>query len=93
MPVKATRDTLPPRPKPRFDADTYLTDGVRLLRTVSAATIEAGVGLAEVEDCATLDVVLLSHQELVVRGFRPVRLAPERRPTAGDNGAPAATGL
>ncbi len=46
---------------PRFEPDSYLTDGRRLLRVVEAS---AGTAFTSLEDCLTLEVRSYSPGEL-----------------------------
>lgn len=66
--TRNTRDMLAP--------GSYHTDGKRLLRI----TGRLGDGeLRTVEDCRTLDVIIVSAKELLTLGLRPV---PARGPAA-----------
>jgi hypothetical protein len=53
--------------------DTYLTDGVKLLRVAHAlpCSVEGELFLA-LEDCATLEIVLCAARALGESGLRPV---------------------
>lgn len=53
----------------RFVTGSYHTDGRRLLRIVSEA---ANGGLRAVEDCRTLDLMLIPVDELDSLGLQPV---------------------
>lgn len=57
-----------------FTPDSYHTDGTRLLR-VDCVVGEGGDFLS-VEDCRTLDVVVLAADELLALGLRPIRPSP-----------------
>jgi hypothetical protein len=72
-------------PQKQWRPNAYLTDGVHLLRTVSAPITGAGQGLVAVEDCRTLDVVLHAQEELAALQLRLVRPAPE--PQLGGSGS------
>ena len=60
----------PPRlASDRFAPGTYYTDGTRLLQMLPALTER---GLRAVEDCRSLDIMLVSLIDLESMGLRPV---------------------
>lgn len=63
-------------PSQRLDADSYLTDGVRLLRVVSRFEADARSACAWLEDCLTLEVRPYSPRELGAMRLRAVRASP-----------------
>jgi len=67
----------PPRPpKPltvRGTPSRYLTDGVHLYRFIGWVGRSVQATLAELEDCRSLDVVLVTREDLVASRLRPVR--------------------
>ena len=65
-------------PSEHLTADSYFTDGKRLLRVVSRFEADAGSMFASLEDCLTLDVRPYSPGEL-----RAMRLQMVREPEPG----------
>jgi hypothetical protein len=84
MALRSTRKLDPTgvRPLRRWKANAYLTDGVHLLRTTSAPIVQGDQCLVPVEDCRTLDVVLMAERELSAMALRRVRPAPGPDPNA-----------
>ncbi len=74
---RGARDALPPLPVGiERDADRYVTDGINLYRVVDALRGLRGHPIVGVEDCRSLELILLPADE-----FRALRLRPVR-PTA-----------
>ncbi len=71
------------RPKPSITG-TYLTDGRSLFRVQHAITEAEGLHLdeplLELEDCATLELILCSAGALERLGLRPVSPSGDREP-------------
>jgi hypothetical protein len=63
----------PSESDPRLAVDSYLTDGVKLLRIAHTlpCSVEGELFLA-LEDCATLEIVLCPARALGESGLRPV---------------------
>jgi hypothetical protein len=53
----------------------YLTDGVRLYRVVAALASPSGRAMVELEDCRSLEVVLMPADQLDPLALRAVRPA------------------
>ena len=58
-----------PVEQPRFAPGSYLTDGHRLLRIVGGVPDDA---LCAVEDCRSLELILIPVDELASLPLRPV---------------------
>jgi hypothetical protein len=83
MPTPALRSRRPAAlPAPPFElaTDTYITDGRNLFRCVSAAPAHDLGATALLEDCKTLELCVLSLEELDPEEFRIVE------PAMGDTG-------
>jgi hypothetical protein len=57
------------------EADRYLTDGINLYRVVDALRAAPGRVIVGVEDCHSLELILVRAEELRALGLRPVRPA------------------
>jgi len=60
-----------PRPEPH-PAHRYFTDGVNLYRFVGWVNRSVSAMLAELEDCRSLEVVVVSAEDLARSTLRPV---------------------
>lgn len=68
-------------PAPPFELDApggYLTDGLNLYRFIGWVGGSMHAALAELEDCRSLDVVLVRAEELRRARLRPVFASPSR---------------
>ncbi len=61
-------------PPPR-GGHRYVTDGVNLYRVVCWLSRPVGSRMVELEDCRSLDCVLVTHEDLTAGGLRPVVVA------------------
>ena len=59
----------------RYLTDGYLTDGINLYRVVDALRAAPGRVIVGVEDCHSLELILVRADELRALGLRPVRPA------------------
>ena len=57
------------------DADRYLTDGINLYRVVDGLRGSPGHAIVGVEDCRSLELILLPADEFRALRLRPVRPA------------------
>ena len=57
------------------EADRYVTDGINLYRVVDDLRGSSGHGVVGVEDCRSLDVILVRTDEFHALGLRPIRPA------------------
>lgn len=62
----------PPAPGDPYWAHRYFTDGVRLYRFIGWVGKSLGCMVAELEDCASLDVMLVRVEGQRLRGLRPL---------------------
>ena len=78
MPVYSTchLPTIAAEAPHQWSPNSYLTNGTRLLRTVSTPIMEWGEGLVAVEDCLTLDVIICSQDELAALRYQLVWHSP-----------------
>lgn len=60
-------------------AECYLTDGVELYRSIGVMSLDAERMIA-LEDCRSLDIVLMTLEDFRRRGLRPVRRSERARP-------------
>ena len=67
-------------PSQPLTADSYLTDGIRLLRVVSKFEHTGASMFASLEDCLTLEVRPYSPGELSAMALRPVSTGSEEAP-------------
>jgi hypothetical protein len=70
----SARDASPAR---RAGAERYVTDGINLYRVVHGLRGPRGRGVVGVEDCRSLELMLLPADE-----FRALKLRPVRRAAA-----------
>jgi hypothetical protein len=67
---------LAPAPEQPCLAGRYFTNGAALYRVVGWLRRAAAPPLAELEDCATLRLALLTREDLATMALRPVALTP-----------------
>jgi hypothetical protein len=60
-------------PAVRVGAERYLTDGINLYRVVDALRGSRGHAVVGVEDCRSLELILLPADEFRALRLRPVR--------------------
>ena len=65
----------PPAGRVEREASRYLTDGINLYRVVDALRGSHGHAVVGVEDCRSLELILLPADELRALRLRPVRRA------------------
>jgi hypothetical protein len=70
----ATKQSAPgaPRSLDRYLPHPYCTDGVNLYRFVGRVDRSLDATFAELEDCRSLDIVLVSVEDLARSALRPV---------------------
>jgi len=66
----------PPAPEQTCVAGRYLTNGAALYRVVGWRRRAAAPPQAELEDCATLHLALLTREDLSMMALRPVAFTP-----------------
>jgi len=72
--LPASAPPAPPALEEPYLAGRYFTNGAALYRVVRWRNRPAEPPLAEVEDCATLHLALLTHEDLVIMALRHVAL-------------------